>query len=116
MAAASPLPMAEGGYFHEHSTIERYLQGNWNVLRGQASLRFPPWPPGGVPSRVHLAEGALVEPGAQVGPDVVVGRGSVVKAGANLTRVVIWPGATAEGELRDAIVTPRGVFQGGEHG
>jgi len=113
------------GYFHEHSIPERYLEGNWNALRGRARLKHSPGPFTGIDGAVHgeivepvrVAAGAVVEAGARVGPDVVVGKGAVVKAGARLERVVIWPGATAEGELRDAIVTPKGVFQtGGDHG
>jgi NDP-sugar pyrophosphorylase family protein len=113
------------GYFHEHSIPARYLEGNWNALRGRARLRYPPGPFTGVDGTVHgevtgpvrVAREAVVEAGARVGPDVVVGRGATVKAGARLERVVIWPGATAEGELRDAIVTPKGVFHtGGDHG
>jgi NDP-sugar pyrophosphorylase family protein len=108
------------GYFHEHSTPARYLQGNWNLLHGRARLRHPPGPFIGVDATartagatlvepVRIAAGAIIEAGAQVGPDVVVGRNAVVRAGARLERVVVWPDAVAAGTLRDAIVTPRGV-------
>ena len=33
-----------GGYWHEHSTPERYLQGNWNLLSGSVTLTQPPAP------------------------------------------------------------------------
>ena len=36
------------GYFHEHSTPARYLQGNLNALYGRAQLRFAPGPLTGV--------------------------------------------------------------------
>jgi mannose-1-phosphate guanylyltransferase len=106
------------GYFHEHSTPERYLEGNWNALRGRAKLKYPPGHFTGIAGTVHgevvepvrISPQAVVEAGARVGPDVVVGGSAVVKAGARLERVVIWPGAVAQGELRDAIVTPKGVF------
>jgi NDP-sugar pyrophosphorylase family protein len=108
------------GYFHEHSTPARYLEGNWNLLRGRARLGHPPGPFDGVdPSaRVdgatlvgphRIGRGAVVEPGARIDADVVVGHGATVRAGAQLERVVIWPGAVAAGNLRDAIVTPRGI-------
>jgi mannose-1-phosphate guanylyltransferase len=114
------------GYFHEHSTPERYLEGNWNALRGRARLRHPPGPFTGIAESarvdgtlaepVRISDGAIVDQGAHVGPDVVVGKGARVEAGAHLERVVIWPGSVASGELRDAIVTPRGVFRsGGSH-
>jgi NDP-sugar pyrophosphorylase family protein len=91
------------GYWHEHSTPQRYMQGNWNLLDG-VTLRHPPAP-------IHaVAADAVVEPGAQLGPHVVVGARCVVRADARLERVVMWPGSVAAGEIRDAIVTPRGVF------
>jgi NDP-sugar pyrophosphorylase family protein len=115
------------GYFHEHSTPERYLEGNFNALRGRARLRHPPGPftgadaharvDGTIAEPVRIARDAVVERGAHVGPDVVVGAGALVQSGARLERVVIWPGSTVSGELRDAIVTPRGIHRvGGEHG
>jgi NDP-sugar pyrophosphorylase family protein len=97
------------GYFHEHSTPERYLEGNWNVLHGRARLRFPPGP------YRRVAESAVVE--GELGPDVVVGPNARVQAGARLDRVVIWPGSVVSGELTNAIVTPRGVYKlGGSDG
>jgi hypothetical protein len=38
-----------------------------------------------------------------------VAHDAIVRASARLERVVVWPGATVDGELRDAIVTPLGV-------
>jgi hypothetical protein len=40
---------------------------------------------------------------------VVVDAGARVAAGARLRRAVVWSGATATGELSDAVVTPTGV-------
>jgi NDP-sugar pyrophosphorylase family protein len=92
------------GYWHEHSTPERYLQGNWNLLSGSVTLTYPPGP------LVRVAPSAVVEPGAALGPEVVIGARCVVRAGARLDRVVVWPDSVAAGDLHDAIVTPRGVF------
>jgi mannose-1-phosphate guanylyltransferase len=91
------------GYWHEHSTPLRYLQGNWNLLAG-VKLDHPP-----APIRA-VAPSATVEPGAIVGREVVVGARAIVRAGARLERVVMWPDSVAEGEIHDAIVTPRGVY------
>jgi NDP-sugar pyrophosphorylase family protein len=92
------------GYWHEHSTPQRYLQGNWNLLSGSVTLTHPP------PGLGRMGAGALVEAGAVVGPQVVVGARSRVQPGARLERVVVWPDSVVDGEVRDAIVTPRGVF------
>lgn len=111
-----------GGYFHEHSTPARYLEGNINALRGRARLRFPPGELTGVDPTAVVEEGAIllppyrIGPGARVGaratvgPDAVVGRRAVVTEGARVTRAVLWPDTRADGEVAGAIVTPRGVF------
>ena len=62
------------GYWHEHSTPERYLQGNWNLLAGSVRLTHPPAGLGAI------APDAIVEPGAQLSPRVVVGARAVVRA------------------------------------
>ncbi len=110
------------GYFFEHSTPARYLEGNLNLLLGRARVLHPPGPITGVaPSagvhgsaaidaRTLVGHAATVGKDARLGPGVVVGRGATVAPGADLERVVVWPGATASGPLRDAIVTPAGTF------
>ncbi|HEX4458292.1 MAG TPA: hypothetical protein VIA18_10005, partial [Polyangia bacterium] len=92
------------GYWHEHSTPQRYLQGNWNLLSGSVTLTHPP----GTLQRV--APTAHVETGAQLGPQVVIGARSRVRADARLERVVVWPDSVVAGAISDAIVTPKGVF------
>jgi NDP-sugar pyrophosphorylase family protein len=126
------------GYFHEHSTPARYLEGNWNALHGKVRLRHPPAPfspeatgathfavvdptarvDGEIVHPVRISANAVVESGARVGPNVVVGAGARVQSGARLERVVIWPESHVAGELSNGIVTPRGVFHvgGGENG
>jgi NDP-sugar pyrophosphorylase family protein len=111
------------GYFHEHSTLPRYLEGNWNALSGKTGLRHLPGPLEGVDASatvepgatvvgpVRIGPGARVEAGATVGPLAVVGARARVTAGARLERVVVWRDAVAAGELADAIVTPRGTVQ-----
>jgi NDP-sugar pyrophosphorylase family protein len=103
------------GYFAEHSTPERYLQGNLDLLR--ATLRHPPAPLHGIDATAAVDPSAAVVPpvrigprarigaGATVGPDAVVGAEAAVAAGATVSRAVVWPGATARGACRDRIVT-----------
>ena len=104
------------GYFAEHSTPDRYLQGNIDILGG-ATLRHPPGPVTGVDAAavvhasarviapVRIAAGARVEAGATVGPNAVVAGNAVVAAEAKVANSVVWAGATARGEVDRAIVT-----------
>jgi mannose-1-phosphate guanylyltransferase len=109
------------GYFAEHSTPARYLEGNLALLRAPDLLRSPPGPLVGVDPAarvaagarivgpVRIAAGAEIEAGAEVGPEVVIDAGARVAAGACLRRAVVWSGAVATGDLGDAVVTPTGV-------
>ncbi|MCK5800855.1 MAG: hypothetical protein KAI47_26890, partial [Deltaproteobacteria bacterium] len=113
------------GYFYEHSTPERYLQGNLNLVRGGVSLPARPGPLSGVNAQAEVAKdamivgpvlvsaGAEVASGAHVGPNVIVGAGGRVGAGAHVEESVIWSGAeVAPGaSLRRAIVTSRRVVK-----
>ena len=103
-------------YFCEHSTPERYLQSNLDLLAG-AILRHPPDTLIGIDDGADIAgDATIVEPvriargtrigrGARVGPLSVIGRAAVVEAGATVERSVLWPGATAGGHVAGAIVT-----------
>jgi mannose-1-phosphate guanylyltransferase len=107
------------GYFMEHSTPERYLEGNLNLLRGTARVRHAPpgtharvdaaaevHPRARLVAPVLVAAGARVGPGAEVGPDVVLGANARVGEGVTLRRAVVWPGAAVLSDLSDGIQTP----------
>ncbi len=108
------------GYFAEHSTHDRYLQGNLDLLGG-AALRHPPGPVTGVDDAavvhasarvidpVRIGAGARIEAGATVGPNTVVGKNAVIAAEATVANSVVWAGATASGRVDRAIVTTDGV-------
>lgn len=110
-----------GGYFAEHSTPERYLASNLALLGG-ATLRHPPGQLVGVDptARIHpsatlqgplrIGPGARIDANAVVGPHAVVGAGAHVLTGTTLARCVVWPKATANGALRDCIVTTNGAI------
>ena len=110
------------GYFAEHSTPERYLTGNLELLNNPAVLPQAPGPlegtdPGAqvdptarIRPPVRLAAGAVIEAGAEVGPLVVVSGGGRVAAGAEIARSVVWPGATATGRQVGAVVGPGFVY------
>ena len=110
------------GYFAEHSTPERYLAGNFELLQNPALLPQAPGPLDGVDPGaqvdaaarirppVRIAAGAVVEAGAEVGPLVVVAGGGRVAAGAEIARSVVWAGATASGKQVGAVVGPGFVY------
>ena len=111
------------GYFYEHSTAARYLQGNLNLLCGLAAPPAAPGPLTGVDpgAQVHRAAtllspllvgpGAKIAAGARVGPNVVLGPGATVAADAALSHAVVWDGCHVEGEQSRCIVTPQEVIQ-----
>jgi mannose-1-phosphate guanylyltransferase len=121
MSGAPIYAHVHRGYFYEHSTPERYLQGNLNLLAGQIELPAAPGPLCGVhpsaevaPSAqlvepVLVAAGATIEAGAQLGSNVIVGANARIGANARLRETVIWPEAAvaADAELQRAIVTPQ---------
>ena len=110
------------GYFEEHSTPERYLGGNFALLRKPSLVSNSPGPlVGAEPSSIvhataelippyRVAEGALIEAGAKVGPDVVIGAGATVSRNASIRRAIVWPGVTVQGDVADAVVTADGVI------
>jgi mannose-1-phosphate guanylyltransferase len=105
------------GYFAEHSTPERYLEGNLAVLKNPGLVGAPPGPLVGIdPSAsihprariqmpVRIAAGAVIEEGATIGPEAVIGQGARVLAGARVEKSVVWANAIASGELRGRVVT-----------
>ena len=108
------------GYFQEHSTPARYLQGNVAIVRGDAQLRFLPGLTRGIdPSAqvasdatitgaVRIAANAQIAGGAHIGPDVVIGHGAQIDSGVHLQNAVVWPGARVTQSARDCIVTALG--------
>jgi len=109
------------GYFAEHSTPERYLAGNLDLLQNPALVPQAPGPLVGVDAEAHvdpgarivepvrIAAGAVVEAGATLGPLAVVCGGGRVATDAHIARSIVWPGAIASGRLADAVITPGGV-------
>lgn len=106
-------------YFAEHSTPQRYVQSNIDVLRG-ARLRHAPARPGVDPGAhihesaqihepVHIGPGADIGAGAVVGPDAVIGSGAVVEPGARVQRAVVWSRARVRGTAHDCVVTPETI-------
>lgn len=109
------------GYFAEHSTPERYLEGNLALVRQPGLVPHAPGALDGVDpgaivepgarltTPLRIDAGAVVEAGAWVGPDVVLCAQARVTAGTVIQRAVVWGGAAADGKIEDAIVTPDGL-------
>jgi NDP-sugar pyrophosphorylase family protein len=105
-------------YFCEHSTPDRYLDGNLALLGG-AALANPPGRLRGVAPTAHIhstatirhpvkiGDGAHIGADSIVGPSAVVGEHAIVEAGASLVESVVWPRARVRGQHRRAIITPR---------
>jgi mannose-1-phosphate guanylyltransferase len=106
------------GYFAEHSTPERYLAGNFELVQNPGILPMAPGPLAGVDPGaqvdpgarirppVRIAAGAVVEADAEVGPLVVVSGGGRVARGAEVARSLVWPGATATGKQVGVVIGP----------
>jgi mannose-1-phosphate guanylyltransferase len=92
--------LVTSGYWNDLGTPARYLAANLDVLGGGVPLaRFR----GVAPARAGA--GTIVEAGASVGADAVLGARCRVPAGASVRRAVLWDGtALAPGErVEDAI-------------
>lgn len=110
------------GYFHEHSTPERFLRGNLKLLRDKTVLSHPPGPLVGVSPRAHVSSkatlsppvcvgaGAVVSDGVHLGPEVVLGEGAVVQPGVELRRCVVFPHTLVRKTEQSAIITPRHTY------
>jgi mannose-1-phosphate guanylyltransferase len=111
------------GYFYDHSTPARYLQGNLNLLEEHSPhLAHAPHPPRGISKSVNVAQSARVDPNcyvgpgvtvgaeAVVGPGVVLGAGARVAAGVRLSECVVWDGVEVTEDQERTIVTPSGIL------
>lgn len=124
-----------GGVWLDAGDPAAYLDANLQVLSGRLRLALDPharaaWSRDGAGQALGdpaVLGGATVEGAAWVGPgaelgrgvtlrDAIVGPGARVAPGARLTRVVVWDGCVAAGELTDAIVFPGGVLPVGSAG
>lgn len=105
------------GYFYEHSTPERYLAGNLNLVRGDRELPAAPGPLSGVSPEAEidssarlvgqvLIGAAQIGLRARIGPGVILGDEVTVEEGVVLSECVVWPGTNVTRSFRRAIVSP----------
>lgn len=109
------------GYFQEHSTPQRYLEGNLNALYGRAQLHYAPGPLVGVDATAKIASGVeIIEPvriganaeigaGAVIGPGCVIGHGARIAPDVHVERSVIWAGVPVTRDAIQVIATEHAV-------
>jgi len=110
------------GYFWDHSTPSRFLEGNLNLVAGRGRAIFGPGPVSGVhpTAQVHpdarvldtalVGAGARIAAGAQVGPEAVIGPNAQVAQGVTVTRAVVCAGARVDADVDSGVVSPDGRF------
>jgi mannose-1-phosphate guanylyltransferase len=106
------------GYFYEHSTPTRYLQGTFNLLGRSEPLPAAPGMTTGVAAAAEISHSAAIVPpvligaarvsaGARVGPFAALGDGATVGEGVHLSHAVVWPGAEVRRSAEWVIVSKR---------
>jgi len=90
------------GYWTDIGTPERYLEASWDILEGRVRTRVE-----ASASGTLIADDAVVEEGATVGPRAVLGRGCRVGSGAEVRDSVLLDGcAVGEGaQVRGSILS-----------
>lgn len=103
--------MLHEGYWWEHSTPERYLQGVQQVLDGQIDACWGPTAVRAQDPSAAIHESARIDPRSWIGKDVVVGPHARIGAGCQLL-----DGARIEaGAQLEACVVLEGARVGGRH-
>jgi len=111
------------GYWQDHSTLARYVQGNMRVLDWKSGLfentGFPTL--NGVQEGAEISDtativepvligkGARIEAGARVGPGAVIGCGATVSAGKVVSNSVVWDNVKVTTDAVSAVATPEGI-------
>jgi mannose-1-phosphate guanylyltransferase len=88
-----------GAPFFDIGTVARYLEANLDWL---ASRGLPSW----------VDRGAFLAPGVTL-EGALVGEGATVRGAGALERCVVWPGASVEAPLADAVVAPGHIVRAG---
>ena len=90
-----------GAYFYDGpwfdlGTPQTYLQANLDLLGGRLRLKDKEPRCGADDQGVLLGHKLSLEAGVQLGPEVAIGEGCRIGAGAKLSRCVLWPGSHIE--------------------
>lgn len=104
------------GYWWEHSTPERYLEGMSNVVGERVSLAHAEFGQSGVDeaavvsadaeivSPVWIGAGATIAAGAKVGPYAQIGTGAKLGPDARIENAIVWSDAVVDRAVRDEVV------------
>ncbi|MBU1239350.1 NDP-sugar synthase [Myxococcota bacterium] len=111
--------MPANGYWWEHSTPARYLQGNKNLfeqdLLSRLGITFHNDPCDSISladnTSVLLGKNITVGKGVVFSGMVVAGEGVSIAPGVTLEDCVIWPRSAVTQSLFHSIVTPRGILE-----
>lgn len=113
-----PRLLAEGRALYAYTTAdywvdlgrpEHYLNAHRDILAGVMPVTLPPGvngpgakaaAPGALRSPVHIGEDCVIDATAQIGPNVVLGRGCRIGAHAVVRESVLWDGVTVGDEAR----------------
>lgn len=108
--------MLHEGYWWEHSTPERYLQGVEQLLDGQIDAHWSPFALRAKDPSANIDESAVVDERSWIGKNVIVGpkarigagcqllEGAHIEAGAELHACVALEGARVRGKHSRAIL------------
>jgi mannose-1-phosphate guanylyltransferase len=120
--------VAEGAYWMDIGTPERYLQGTFDILEGNVrtevlealgdgflAVAGDVQAEGRIVPPAHVGAGCRIAEGAHVGSLVVLGAGVTVGAGARVERAVVLDGATIGPgcEVTDCIIGSRARIEKG---
>jgi mannose-1-phosphate guanylyltransferase len=112
--------MADGSYWWEHSTPERYLQGNLNLFKNSLlssvdiglSTGISTLPPHvDAPFLDSVIAGKHIQfgKGVTIGKGVIIGDSVKIAPGITVEESIIWPGSVVTQNLKRAIATPCGI-------
>lgn len=73
-------------YWSDVGTIAQYKKGNFDAAAGSLHLHLPPLTS---KFRLHLEEGAIVEPGVALEGHLILGKGSKIASGAKIRGTVV---------------------------
>lgn len=108
MARGEPVAgVIDDGPWFDLGTPETYADAQFAMLDGRLQGFDTPRIDGGA----HVGDGAVVAEGVTLGPGVCLGRGAKVIGEGQISRAIVWDGATAVAPTSGVVVSPRSVVR-----